>query len=240
MAFGDTIKKVTAINKQTGSEYLNKQVNAVLQTEKNPRVIWRQLTLSIYQSPSNLKLHTQRILYCLDNDLHKGLSEYASGALYDLFVTLNEKGSELRHRMFNLASPIMSFADRAYFQVWLSENTDKNLACYQFSGSVLKSKTCQNQNGDTKNSFRVSPPFENTLEEAKYKIESGQLEQAQTLLEDFCLKKINNIASQQELQRFYFYTKDKKSMDAFMLQLKDSGVKVPKTWIELQALSKAW
>ena len=40
--------------------------------------------------------------------------------------------------MFNLVSPIMSFADRAYFQVWLSENTDKNLACYQFSGSVLK------------------------------------------------------------------------------------------------------
>lgn len=231
---------MTAINKQTGSKYLNKQEDAVLQTEKNPRVIWRQLTLGIYQSPNNLKLHTQRILFCLDNGLDKGLSEYASGALHDLFVTLNDKGIELRHRMFNLASPIMSFVDRAYFQVWLSENTDKNLACYQFSGSVLESKTCQDQNGETKNSFRISPVFENTLEEAKYKIESGQLEQAQTLLEDSCLKNVNSIAAQQELQRFYFHTKNKKSMDAFMSRLKDSGVKAPKTWIELQALSKAW
>jgi len=79
----------------------------------------------------------------LENDLGKGLSEFVSGTLYTLFVTLNDKGSELRHRMFNLVSPIMSFADRAYFQVWLSENTDKNLACYQFSGSVLKSRYCQ-------------------------------------------------------------------------------------------------
>ncbi len=231
---------MTAINKQAGSEYLNKQADAVLQAEKNPRVIWRQLTLGVYQSPSNLKLHTQRILFCLDNGLDKRLSEYASGALHDLFVTLNDKGSELRHRMFHLASPIMSFVDRAYFQVWLSENTDKNLACYQFSGSVLKSKTCQDQNGETKNSFRVSHAFKNALEEAKYKIESGQLEQAQNLLENSCLKNVNDIATQQELQRFYFYTRNKKAMDAFMIRLKDSGVKVPKTWIELQALSKAW
>ncbi len=231
---------MTAINKQAGSEYLNTKIDAVLKTEKEPRVIWRQLTLGIYQSPSNLKLHTQRILFCLDNDLDKGLSEYISGALYDLFITLNDKGSELRHRMFHLASPVMSFVDRAYFQVWLSENTDKNLACYQFSGSVFKSKTCQDQNEEIKNSFRVSPAFKNTLEEAKYKIESGQLGQAQILLEDSCLKNINDIATQQELQRFYFYTRNKKSMDAFMKRLKDSGVKAPKTWIELQALSKTW
>ncbi len=226
--------------KQAGNGNINKQLDAVLQTEKNPRVIWRQLTLGIYQSPSNLKLHMQRILFCLDNERDKELSEYASGALYDLFVTLNDKGSELRQRMFNLVSPVMSFVDRAYFKVWLSENTDKNLAYYQFSGSVLKSKHCQDQNGSTKDSFRVSPSFENTLEEAKYKIELGQLEQAQTLLEASCIENISSIATQQELQSFYFYTKNKKAMDAFILQLKDSGVKVPKTWIELQALSKAW
>ncbi len=214
--------------------------NRQTESENNPRVIWRQLTLGVYQSPGNLKLHTQRILFCLDKKIDKGLSEYASGALHDLFVTLNDKGSELRHRMFNLASPIMSFVDRAYFKVWLSENTDKSLACYQFSGAVLNSKTCQNQKSEIQNSYRVSPSFENTLEKAKYKIESGQLGQAQILLEDFCLNNINDITRQQELQRFYFYTKNRIAMDAFMARLNDSGIKAPRTWRELQALSKAW
>ncbi len=227
---------MAAINKQTGNESLNRQVDAVLQTEKNPRVIWRQLTLGVYSSSDNLKSHTQRILFCLDNDL----SEYISGALHDLFVTLGDKGNALRQRMFNLASPVMSFTDRAYFKVWLIESSDESLACYQFSGSVLKSKTCQTQMEETKNSYRIVPTFNTVLEEAEYKIESGQLLQAQTLLEELCLKNANDSAFQQELQRFYFYTKNKKSMDAFMIQLNDSGVKVSKTWIELQALSKAW
>lgn len=207
------------------------------QSEQNPRAMWRQLTLSVYHSPNNLKLHTQRILFSLDSNL----TEYVSGALHDLFIALNDKGKDLRLRMFNLASPMMSLNDRAYFQQWLSDNTDKDLDCYQFSGSVLVSKTCIEQK-EIQNSFnnKSLASFNNPLDEIEYNIESGQLNNAQTLLEQLSLKNTKDLNIQKELQRFYFYTKNKKSIDEFMVTLKDSGAKIAKTWIDLQEISKTW
>ena len=229
-------KRNKVTNKVTSNAARNAARNVTTQAKKDIRVIWRQLTLGVHSSPDNLRLHTQRILFCLDNHL----SEHISGALHDLFVVLKEKGVDLRQRMFNLASPVMSFADRAYFKVWLSENSDKSLACYQFSGSVIESKTCQHQNGKIMNSFKVAPHFNHVLEEAEYKIESGQLDQAQVLLETSYLSNPNDIAIQKELQRFYFHAKKKKSMGAFIVRLNDSGVKLSKTWIDLQEMSNKW
>lgn len=206
------------------------------QTHNSPHILWRQLTLIISHSPNNLKLHTQRIMRCLDNSL----SEYVSGALYDLFVVLGNKGNGLRLRMFNLASPVMSIDDRAYFQQWLSENTDKNLQCYSFKGSVFNSRTCKHVADALEDNELPSQVFSNSLEEARNMIELGQLTQAQKLLEKSYLKKPDDEALQKELQQFYFYSKNKTSMDDFIVRLNDSGVKIAKTWIDLQEISKTW
>ncbi len=213
---------------------------ADIASKKEPRTAWRQLTLTVSHSPNNLRHHTQRVMYCLDSNL----SEYVSGALYDLFVSLGNNGRDLRLRLFNLASPVMSIFDRGYFQQWLLEKTDKSLECHHFNGSVLKSTSCKQPNikKDDKggNSLTSPPVFESNLQQAEYMISSGYLAKAQTLLEASYLKETSSLAIEKELQRFYFYTKKKKSMDDFMARLNDSDVKPSKTWIDLQEISKSW
>lgn len=225
--------------KEMGNSEIFPESDVIIKSNQDPRMIWRHLTLNISYSPKNLKSHTQRILFCLDSNL----SEYISGALYDLFVTLGDKGWDLRLRMFNLASPVMPYIDRAYFQLWLSENSDENLECHPFNGSVLKSKTCKEQtiNSDhVDNSHQVSSDFSNSLEEVEYRIESGQLIRAQAILEEYCIENRNNADYQTELQKFYFYTKNKKSLDDFIIRLNDAGIKIKNKWLDLQAASNTW
>jgi hypothetical protein len=97
--------------------------------------VWRDLSAQIIQSPEELKVHVQRILFCLDNDL----SDYSAGALQDLFLVLQEKGIDLRSRMFNLSSPILDYTERTYFQECLKDSNGL-LSNDGYEGSVLHPK----------------------------------------------------------------------------------------------------
>lgn len=101
--------------------------------------IFKKLSLEVSQNPNNLKLHTQRVLFCAENNL----SELASASLQDLFLVLQEKGRDLRVQLVNLASPIIEQEDRLFFQQWLSDDSDENLECRRFAGSVFFSTSCQ-------------------------------------------------------------------------------------------------
>jgi len=132
---------VSEINKQSSKGEININQKDSPKGE-DPKVVFKQLSLQIEESPNDLKRHVQRILFCIDSNL----TELISGALYDLFVVLDGKGMDLCIRMFGIVSPILDFNNRAYFHQWLSEGTDKNLDCHHFEGALFQSENCKPQN----------------------------------------------------------------------------------------------
>ena len=203
----------------------------------DPLVIWRSLTLRISQEPANIKLHTQRLLFGLEN----GLSDYVSGALQDLFICLKQKGLPLRQRLFNLTSPVMVQHERAYFQRWLADNSDRNLECYRYPGSVFSSDTCKavEGNGDSI-SLGTKPIFKNQLAEARYNLELGQIIKAQALLENICVKESNNLEAINELQNLYTCTKSEDSLTRFTQRLMEEGRSLPEIWQNMVNAAKSW
>ena len=95
--------------------------------------IWKDLSDKVSNTPNDLILHSQRTLFCVDNEL----PEQACAALQDLFVTLKGSGKDLRFRLFNLISPIIDSNDRAYFQQCLANSQNHQPDNPQFEGSVL-------------------------------------------------------------------------------------------------------
>ncbi len=203
----------------------------------DPLAIWRSLTLRISQQPENIKLHTQRLLFALEN----GLADYVSGALQDLFICLKQKGLPLRQRLFSLLSPVMVQSERAYFQRWLADNTDRNLPCYRYPGSVFSSDTCQDGESLADNpSLSTRPTFKDQLSEARYNLETGQIVKAQALLENICIKDNNNVEVVKELQNVYTCTKSKDSLTAFTQRLTETGKPLSEAWEKLLNEAEHW
>jgi len=219
------------------------KVSPAREHEKNkligndPLAIWRSLTLRISQQPENIKLHTQRLLFALEN----GLADYVSGALQDLFICLKQKGLPLRQRMFSLLSPVMVQSERAYFQRWLADDSDRNLPCYRYPGSVFSSETCQDVESNVDSSlFDTKPAFKNQLAEARYNLEIGQIVKARALLENSCLKDDSNVEVIKELQNLYTCTKSKDALNAFTQRLTENGKPLPESWQTLLITAKSW
>ncbi len=203
----------------------------------DPLTIWRSLTLRVSQQPANIKLHTQRLLFALEN----GLADYVSGALQDLFICLKQKGLPLRQRMFNLLSPVMVQSDRVYFQRWLADNSDQNLDCHRFPGSVFTSDTCRVADaGSEAIPPGGKPVFKNQLEEARYNLEIGQIVKAQALLENICAKESNNLEAIKELQNVYICTESADSLQRFTQQLMKNSKPLPEIWQKLVDTAKSW
>jgi len=203
--------------------------------EEEILAIWRSLTLRISHEPENLKLHTQRLLFSLDNNV----SDYTSGALQDLFISLGKKGFSLRQRMFNLTSPVMMQSDRIYFQRWLMDDTDKNLACQRFAGAVFKSETCQSTDDDN-NLLHTRPTFKSQLAEARFNIEAGQIVKGQALLESYCIGNGNDASAVKELQNMYAHTKNKDGLMRFTQKLSENGGQIPDAWANILNDAVSW
>ncbi len=203
---------------------------------QNSDVVWRKLALSINHSPQNLKLLTQRILFCLDNNL----SEFAAGALQDLFIVLQNKGADLRLRMLNLISPLLDYSERKYFQQKLvvesAESSPLLQECQHFMGSVLAIGDCELSENIY---LSKASKFKSKQEEAQYLIAYGKLFAAKELLEETYLKNKSDSILESELQSFYFYAKDKKGLEQFMARLPQNN-KVSSSWQALQKAATMW
>jgi hypothetical protein len=206
-------------------------------TAQNSDVVWRKLTLSLNHSPQDLKLLTQRILFCLDNHL----SEFAAGALQDLFIVLQHKGADLRLRMLNLINPLLDYSERKYFQQKLAIESESSSQlsqeCQHFIGSVLAEGDCELS--ETSYLSKASE-FQSKQEEAHYLIACGKLFAARELLEETYLKNKSDTVTESELQSFYFYAKDKKGLEQFMAKLLQNNNEVSSSWQALQKAAAIW
>lgn len=211
-------------------------------TVQNSDLVWRKLTLSVNHSPQDLKLLTQRILFCLDNNL----SGFAAGALQDLFILLKDNGVDLRIRMLNLIRPLLDYSERKYFQQKIIAESDSFLRSpkepslqegQHFAGSVLAASDYQ------LNEFSLLPKaseFQDKQQEAQYLIACGKLFLARELLETSYLNDRADSLLESELQYFYFYAKDKKGLEHFMIKLPQNNNDTSNSWQTLRKASMTW
>lgn len=208
------------------------------QEANNTRILdeWRSLSLNLKGQPKNYQLHSERILFALQS----GLNQFLAGALQDLFIALGSQGRPLRTRMFSLVLPLIDQHDREYLHEWLSHNSDSTLNCYRALGSVLISKTCQEDTTST-DPF-IAKTTGTLIEQSRYAIAQGRVEDAQALL----TKTIHNakgkpdVAIVEELLSLLAATRQKESLETFASNLDQHNFKLSKHWKQVLESSKEW
>jgi hypothetical protein len=197
---------------------------------------WRYYSHHISRHPQDLRAHTQRLFLALDNDM----PDVLAGATQDLFIALEGKGADLKANMLELVKPKLKSEDSSIFEAWLSSGTRKSFTEKQ--GSVLdKGLPGEPQTLVTvaHDKEEAAPTYGNAIEEANALLEYGQVEEAQTLLEEDLLRS-NDEEVMVELLNIYQYTRDKTSLEATAGKLLESGVELSDAWKEVQNESQEW
>lgn len=181
--------------------------------------------------PHDLKSHARRLL------LHARRKEpdAAYGALLDIFLVLGSNGRAFRERMLLLASGLIG-AERAFA---LSERLERGVAaddlmplCTQsrLSRSLTGSATLVTRHGGTE--ARERP----LLDEVRDLVDSGQVHEAQRMLEDAVVEDPENQQYTQELLEIYRHTKDNQSLAAMQQRLRDKAPEAAAVWADLLTL----
>jgi hypothetical protein len=212
---------------------------------KDPLHKWRQLTLAVQANPKKLTTHTQRIMLAMD--IH--LQPYLPGALQDFFIILKTTGRPIKEKMFNLTSPLLNIAQRAYFRQWLEEGTDSNLECIHYPGAVLSSNTCQKITIEKDNEEDeaailedfLNKNYETPIDKARYCVAYGYINDGQKLLELQILKtRINQPLVEQELLSIYYHSQNKKALQTMTQKLLEADKPLSENWKKIQSIAKEW
>jgi len=165
--------------------------------QSNPDAAWQFYSYAIKRSPANLSLHTHRVFFAMT---HKE-AVFLAGALYDLFYVLKDAGKDLRIRLLKAARPILGETETACFAQWIKTDDKKQTEYRRYAGSVL-SKGLVGSDQALMIIEKTSAPVAHIspLEEARSCIEYGQLEMAQSIIND-ALNNVDESDNYQELQR---------------------------------------
>ncbi len=169
---------------------------------------------AIVRHPRDLRLHVQRIL------LHAETADPAIlGALYDLFLVLENRGTPLRRRMLSLARPLLSHIDYQNLQQQLAHGESSHTFLHSPGmGSVLGHGITDT----TRLISGLSQPAasdEDPLESARQQFEQGQTEPAQETLEKALHVDPGRLALHLALLEIYRHTRDLRHIEAFWQSL---------------------
>ncbi len=178
--------------------------------QANPDAAWQFYSHAIKRFPGNLSLHTHRVFFAMT---HRD-GAFLSGALHDLFSVLGDAGEALRIRLLKAAKPFLSESEIALFARWVKTDNKKPMEYRWCAGSVL-SKGLVGPDQDLIEIEKTTAPTASLspLEEAQSCIEYGQLEMAQTILNDALNNEDeidNKEALQKELDNLQHYLKKNK------------------------------
>jgi len=187
------------------------------------------LTHNVSRNPSDLQSHIQRIyMYMADFD-----GDRIYSALLDLFITLGNKGLQLRRRVLRESRHILKMQQYDALRDKLECGVNANDPMPLAPSSVLtKSYT-----GQPKLIERIaaekpaSPKFDPILEAGQY-LEYGQIEEAKTLLEGAVLEEPWRKDLQDDLLEIYRVTLDGEACDTMYQKLTDSFIPDHHAWMQ--------
>jgi tetratricopeptide (TPR) repeat protein len=197
---------------------------------------WRYYSHHIGRFPLDLRAHAQRLFLIIDNDMSKLLA----GAMQDLFIALEDHGFSFKNSMLEHSKQQLIDEDIQHFEAWLSTNTRSSFKPMQGSvldkglpGKVEKLVIFEQTQEE-------QPHYDNVIEEANAYLEYGQVEEAQSLLEETLQENgyDENIAL--ELLNIYQYTRDRVSFETMTQQFINAGAELPEEWRQVQNESQQW
>lgn len=180
-----------------------------LKEDINPDTAWHFYSHSIRRNPTDLALHTHRVFFAMQ---HKN-AVLLPGSLHDLFFVLKDAGEQLRVRLLKASLPYLSKQDTLYFAMWIKTGMKKGMGYQWVNGSVLSDGLFgPDQNLIT---MEAAAPSESgsieisALEEARDSMEHGQLDVAQSILNDALEKDPSDKALIDELDYLNNYIKSR-------------------------------
>lgn len=184
------------------------------------------LDQQIRRRPTDLRLHTQRIMLLLDTQEGARLA----GALADLFIALGDAGLPLKQRCLRLAAPALSAAHLALFKRAAGAGfraTDPALA--DIRHSVLNLGFRGQATLVTRRDSAGSS-YANTYDEAIACLEYAQLEEARRVLEDAIRRTDPDPRVSQLLLEIYQRTGDTDAFHAMRDWLAEHHGNLPAGW----------
>lgn len=197
---------------------------------------WRLLSHHIRRYPMDLRAHVQRIMLVVE----RPLETFVAGSLLDLFLALGNSGVLLKTRMLELAKPHLPDSAYQFFAQHLEESSP-TLKFTWFEGSMLATGlTSQPIPLLQVNRQPSIKDYTSLWDEVQACLEYGQVEQAQTLLEQEVLAGRANEALQNELLTLYQSTRDKTAFNNTLTTMEAQDMEMISRWKDLQVESQRW
>ncbi len=201
--------------------------------EYEPIAAWRLLSRYIARYPQDLRVHAQRILLVIDNEL----SEFLPGSLQDLIIALSGKGKPFFKSLLEQASPALSEEQQQHYLK--AFDTESEQQCWT-KGSVLANGIC---NANPLVIFEGNDEvqgFGSVLEEAQAYIEYGELEEARQLLENELLNQPRAEDIEEELLYLYQSLRQPGYLDEMTSNLQALDIELSPRWVQCLEDAKSW
>jgi tetratricopeptide (TPR) repeat protein len=197
---------------------------------------WRYYSHHISRFPLDLRAHTQRLFLAMDNDK----SHLLAAAIQDLFIALDDKGFALKDSLLKLCKAKLIDEDVQHFETWLMNNTRSQFKVMQ--GSVLDKGLPGKAEKLVifEQTQAEQPHYSNVIEEANAYLEYGQVEEAQTLLEETLQANDYDEDIAFELLNIYQYTRDRAAFELSTKHLLNANIELSDTWKQVQSESQDW
>ncbi len=187
------------------------------------------LSHRVSKIPLDLTSHAQRIrLYLALKD-----SDATYAALLDLFIVLGSNGALLRKRLLHQASQVISTENYQFVSLMPSGVSPISSDTPLSHLAVLSlSRTTENKI-IRKIDNEIPEKTEDAVVTAKDLINSGQIEQARSLLESILIKEPERTDASEELLQIYRHTHDRDSCVSMLKKLSSSSFAAHDQWVEL-------
>lgn len=187
------------------------------------------LTHRVSNNPRDLLAHVQRVAA----NYHGGTPETLYGALLDLFIALDTRGSELRRRLFMKCAPFLGREQRLALVQGLESGIKTTDRVPLTPSSLLKLPTRGNMFLVERLDGHVVNKSFDALDEARDLIDSGFIDEARMLLEELLLTRPECEETNKELLDLYKYTKNRKAFFATRQRLAGLPLALAENWEEL-------
>lgn len=187
------------------------------------------LSHRVSKIPLDLTSHAQRIrLYLALKD-----SNATYAALLDLFIVLGSNGTLLRKRLLHQASQVISTENYEFISLIpvdaavISSDTPLSHLAVLSLGRTMEKKVIRKIDNE------IPEKTEDPVVTAKDLINSGQIEQARSLLESTLINEPEHAGASEELLQIYRHTHDRDSCVRMLKKLSSSSFAAHDQWVEL-------
>ncbi len=187
------------------------------------------LAHAVAATPADLLRHTQRIFFYYNRQDSDGLYS----ALYDLFVTLNNKGSRLRRRLLEGSRDRLLREQFAALSGWLNHGEPPSREDLPLPGQSILNRGITGVKELVEVTHFEKSTQRDALLEARERIEYFQIDEARELLEAAILEQPEREELHTELIHLYQATRDINGLRAMREKLSQLLPELPECWLTL-------